>query len=106
MAPTDFFTVELWTPLGLFRSHVLFVIHLATRAVHVTGIVSEPNENWMKPVARNLTVLRHQSGGRISNVPAQTRWRPSPHVSVRREGGLATMWRTGYGTCWTRKNAT
>lgn len=55
LAATDFFTVELWTATGLIRYHVLFVIHLASREVQIAGIVPEPNKNWMKQVARNLT---------------------------------------------------
>jgi putative transposase len=55
LAATDFFTVELWTAAGLIRYHVLFVIRLATREVQIAGIVPEPNEPWMKQVARNLT---------------------------------------------------
>jgi len=37
LAATDFFTVELWTPSGLIRYHVLFVIRLATREVQLAG---------------------------------------------------------------------
>jgi len=55
MAATDFFTVEVWTPLGLVRYHVLSVIRLMTREVHFAGIVAEPGETWMLHVARNLT---------------------------------------------------
>lgn len=55
MAATDFFTVEVWTPVGLVRYHVLFVIRLMTREVHFAGIVPEPGETWMIQVARNLT---------------------------------------------------
>jgi putative transposase len=55
MGATDFFTVEVWTLRGLVRYHVLFVIRLSTRAVHVAGIVPEPDGLWMKQVGRNLT---------------------------------------------------
>jgi hypothetical protein len=55
MAATDFFTVEVWTPLGLVRYHVLFVMRLMTREIHVAGIVPEPAETWMLQMARNLT---------------------------------------------------
>ena len=55
MAATDFFTAEVWTPKGLIRYHVLFVIRLMTREVHIAGIVPEPGEDWMSQVARNLT---------------------------------------------------
>ena len=55
LGATDFFTVEVWTLHGLVRYHVLFGIRLSTRAVHVAGIVPEPDGLWMKQVGRNLT---------------------------------------------------
>src|SRR6266446_5676399 len=55
MAATDFFTVEVWTPVGLVRYHVLFVMRLMTREIHIAGIVPEPAETWMLQMARNLT---------------------------------------------------
>ncbi len=55
VAATDFFTVEVWTPVGLVRYHVLFVMRLMTREVHFAGIVPEPGETWMLQTARNLT---------------------------------------------------
>lgn len=55
LAATDFFTVEVWTAFGLVRYHVLFVLRLMTREVHIAGIVREPGEQWMKQMARNLT---------------------------------------------------
>ena len=55
LAATDFFTVEVWTRAGLMRYHVLFVIRLMTREVHVAGIMPEPAETWMLQMARNLT---------------------------------------------------
>ena len=55
LAASDFFTVEVWTALGLVRYHVFFVIRLATREVHIAGIIPEPHGLWMKQVARNLT---------------------------------------------------
>jgi putative transposase len=48
MGATDFFTVEVWTPRGLVRYHVLFVIRLSTREVNIAGIVPEPDGEWMK----------------------------------------------------------
>ena len=36
-------------------SPVLFVIHHATRAVHIAGITTNPNAEFMAQVARNLT---------------------------------------------------
>ena len=55
IAATDLFTVEVVNPFGLVRYHVLFVIDIATRCVCIGGITSDPNGEWMKQVARNLT---------------------------------------------------
>ena len=55
LAAADFFSVEVWTALGLVRYHVFFVIRLATREVHIAGIIPEPQGRWMKQMARNLT---------------------------------------------------
>ncbi len=53
---TDFFTTEVWTMGGLVTYYVLFVIHLETRRIHVAGVTPHPNEQWMRQMARNLTV--------------------------------------------------
>ena len=55
LGAAGFFSVEVWTAVGLVRYHVLFVIRLATREVHLAGIIPEPNGRWMKQIARNLT---------------------------------------------------
>jgi putative transposase len=55
LAAADFFTVEVWTAVGLVRYHILFVIRLATREVQIAGIIPEPHGRWMKQVARNLS---------------------------------------------------
>jgi hypothetical protein len=55
LAAADFFTVEVWTVLGLVRYHVFFVVRLATREVHIGGIIPEPHGLWMNQMARNLT---------------------------------------------------
>jgi len=55
LAAADFFSVEVWTALGLVRYHVFFVIRLATREVYIVGIIPEPQGQWMKQMARNLT---------------------------------------------------
>ncbi len=44
---TDFFTVEVLTAFGLVRYHVLFAIDLATRRVHLGGVVHNPCAFWM-----------------------------------------------------------
>ena len=55
IAVTDFFTTEVWTMKGLVKYHVLLVIRLATRKMEIAGIIPEPNGDWMKQIARNLT---------------------------------------------------
>ena len=55
LAATDFFTVEVWHPVGLVRYHVLFVMYVATRRVHIAGIAHNPGGEWMEQMARNLT---------------------------------------------------
>ena len=55
LAAADFFTVEVWSVVGLRRYHVLFVMELATRRVEIAGISDHPNSTWMEQLARNLT---------------------------------------------------
>ena len=55
VAASDFFTVEVWTRLGLVRSLVFFVIDLSTRRVQVGGMHPAPNGEWMNQAGRNLT---------------------------------------------------
>ena len=55
LAATDFFTVEAFTPHGIIRYQILFVIRLATREVHVAGIYESGKGPWMEQIARNLT---------------------------------------------------
>ena len=55
IAASDFFTAEVWTARGLTTHYVLFVIHHATRAVHVAGITTNPDGPFMAQIARNLT---------------------------------------------------
>lgn len=55
LAAADFFTVEVWTPIGLVRHAVFFVIELSTRRVEIAGLAPDPNGLWMVQAARNLT---------------------------------------------------
>ncbi|MEM9109398.1 MAG: integrase core domain-containing protein [Planctomycetota bacterium] len=55
LAATDFFTVEVWHHFRLVRYLVLFVIDLKTRKVTIVGIAPEPDGQWMKQMARNMT---------------------------------------------------
>ena len=54
LAAADFFTVEVWTKIGLVRYLVFFVIDLPTRRVEIAGIAPVPNGLWMHQIARNL----------------------------------------------------
>jgi transposase InsO family protein len=54
IAAADFFTIEIWTLLGLTRYLVFFVIELATRRVEIAGLYRNPNGTWMEQVGRNL----------------------------------------------------
>ena len=53
---TDFFTVEVLTLRGLVTYYVLFFIHLESRKVDIAGITTHPTEQWMKQMARNVTI--------------------------------------------------
>lgn len=55
LSATDFFTWETLRPFGLVTYYVLFFIRLKDRKVHIAGITTNPNENWMRQMARNLT---------------------------------------------------
>jgi transposase InsO family protein len=55
LAAADFFTVDVWTSLGLTRFAVLFLIELSTRRIHIAGLAPEPDSAWMIQMSRNLT---------------------------------------------------
>nr|WP_279382513.1 integrase core domain-containing protein [Acanthopleuribacter pedis] len=59
MVAADFFTVELTRGWGIQRVHVLVMMHLATRRIHIAGIVNEPTQAWMVQIARNETDEEH-----------------------------------------------
>ena len=55
LAAIDFTTIEVWTIGGLVTYYLLFVMEGATRRVHFAGCTVNPDEPWMKQIARNLT---------------------------------------------------
>ncbi|CAM2006625.1 integrase core domain-containing protein [Acanthopleuribacter pedis] len=59
MVSADFFTVELTRGWGIQRVHVLVMMHLATRRIHIAGIVDEPTQAWLVQIARNETDEAH-----------------------------------------------
>ena len=55
LAAIDFTTIEVWTKGGLVTYYLLFVMEIATRRVHFAGCTPNPDEAWIKQIARNLT---------------------------------------------------
>jgi len=55
LAAIDFTTIEVWARGGLVTYYLLFMMELKTRRVHFAGCTPNPNEIWMKQIARNLT---------------------------------------------------
>ena len=55
LAAIDFTTIEVWSKRGLVTYYLLFVMELKTRRVHFAGCTPNPDERWMKQIARNLT---------------------------------------------------
>ena len=51
----NFFTVEALGLTGTVRYMVFFVIVVKTRVVEIAGIATNPDGEWMKQMARNLT---------------------------------------------------
>jgi Integrase core domain len=49
-------TAEVLTLRGLATYYVLFFIHLESRRVDIAGITVQPDEPWMKQIARNVTM--------------------------------------------------
>jgi hypothetical protein len=55
LSATDFLTWEVLTPFGLTTYYILFFIRHLDRKIHISGLTTNPNENWMRQMARNLT---------------------------------------------------
>jgi transposase InsO family protein len=55
LATIDFTTIEVWSKKGLVTYYLLFVMEVSTRRVHFAGCSVNPNEAWMRQMARNLT---------------------------------------------------
>ena len=55
LVATDFLSVEVCTIKGLVTQYILFFIDIASRSVHIAGITSHPDNDWMTQVARNIT---------------------------------------------------
>jgi putative transposase len=55
LAAIDFTTIEVWTKSGLTTFYLLFVMELSTRRMQFAGCTSNPDEEWILQVGRNLT---------------------------------------------------
>ena len=55
--PHGIWLVEVWTKSVLVTYHVLFFMQVATRKIHVAGLTPHPSEQWMIPMARNITMV-------------------------------------------------
>ena len=64
MLAGDFFTVEI---VGLTRLHVLFVVELDRRRVHLAGITAHPTGEWVAQAARNPIPPRARRRTRTPN---------------------------------------
>jgi len=53
----DFFTEEVWTCSGLVTYFTLVFLHLGTRRVQFAGCTPQPEARWMRPQARNFSLL-------------------------------------------------
>ena len=52
----DFFTAEVITPVGLVTYYVRMFMHIGSRKVYMAGVTPHANEQWMKQIARNITM--------------------------------------------------
>lgn len=57
LASVDFFTAEVWTAGALMTCYVLVFMRVAPRQIHIAGITLALSEEWMKQLARNLTMV-------------------------------------------------
>ncbi len=57
LAGADFFTTEIWTPMGLVTFYVFFVIQLRTRRVHISSPTPNPDRFFMKQVGLDITAF-------------------------------------------------
>jgi putative transposase len=56
LAAVDFFTAEVWTAGGLMTYYVLVFMRVGSRQICVAGFTLTPDTEWMKQMARNLTM--------------------------------------------------
>jgi putative transposase len=55
LSAIDFTSVEIGSTKSLVTIYLLVVMELSTRRVHFAAVTANPDEKWMKQMARNLT---------------------------------------------------
>jgi putative transposase len=55
LAAIDFTTIDVWTKSGLVTFYLLFTMDLKSRRVHFAGCTPNPDEIWMKQIARDVS---------------------------------------------------
>ena len=55
LAATDLLTVEVCALKGLVTHHILVFIGIASRSMHIAGVTTHPDGEWMMQIARNFT---------------------------------------------------
>jgi len=73
----DFFTSEIFTPLGRKVGYCLFFLHLETRRVFLCPATYHPDERWMLQQVRNVQMWLEDEG-------IATRFTARPRRQVRR----------------------
>jgi hypothetical protein len=82
MEEADFFTVEVWTRLGLTRFMVLFLIDLSTRRVEIAGIATKAIGLWSE-VCKTAAALAEFERPRGTVCQDHQGILPGPDVLVR-----------------------
>jgi putative transposase len=67
LAAVDFFTAEVCVAGGLMTYYVLVYMRLASRQVCIADSTLCPDGEWMKRMARNITMAEDGQGGRFTN---------------------------------------
>ena len=57
LAAIDFTTIDVWTKGGLVTFYLLFTMDLKSRRVHFAGCTPNPDEIWMKQIAREVSAF-------------------------------------------------
>ena len=88
LAAADFFTVEVWTPFGLVRYVVFFVMDMPTRKAEIAGIAPEPNLNRVQPLGQDANGMDAFRKGQIMS---RKRHRPEEIIAKLREAEVALV---------------